>query len=150
MLKFGTMSQRFSRTMGMKNMGLSANQAVYNNSFAMQSPAKCFMGVQANRYFSGGKIVYTLTDEAPALATRALLPIYEKFARVSGVEMERSNISLAARVLCHFPELLTEEQRVPDALAELGVLAKKPEAVMVKTPNISASIPQLKLCIAEL
>ena len=150
MQKLGTMSQRFSRTMGMKNMGLSANQAVYNNSFAMQSPAKCFMGVQANRYFSGGKIVYTLTDEAPALATRALLPIYEKFARVSGVEMERSNISLAARVLCHFPELLTEEQRVPDALAELGVLAKKPEAVMVKTPNISASIPQLKLCIAEL
>jgi|TARA_B110000305_G_scaffold234295_1_gene292118 isocitrate dehydrogenase len=67
------------------------------------------MGAQANRHFSAGKIVYTLTDEAPALATRALLPIYEKFARVSGVEMERSDISLASRVLCQFPELLTEE-----------------------------------------
>ena len=108
------------------------------------------MSAQAYRNFSGGKIVYTLTDEAPALATRALLPIYEKFARVAGVEMERSDISLAARVLCHFPELLSEDQKVPDALAELGVLAKRPEAVMVKTPNISASIPQLKLCIAEL
>jgi isocitrate dehydrogenase len=98
------------------------------------------MGAEANRYFAN-KIVYTLTDEAPALATRALLPIYEKFARVSGVEMERSDISLAARVLCHFPEYLNEDQRVPDALADLGVLAKKPEAVMVKTPNVSASIP---------
>ena len=136
--------------MGMKNMFSGANQAVFNSSFGMASPARCLMGAQAHRHFSGGKIVYTLTDEAPALATRALLPIYEKFARVSGVEMERSNISLAARVLCHFPELLTEDQRVPDALADLGVLAKRPEAVMVKTPNISASIPQLKLCIAEL
>jgi len=101
-------------------------------------------------FASGGKIVYTLTDEAPALATRALLPIYEKFARVGGVEMERSDISLAARVLAHFPDYLSADQKVPDALADLGVLAKKPEAVMVKTPNISASIPQLKLCIAEL
>lgn len=64
--------------------------------------------------------------------------------------MERSDISLAARVLCNFPEHLNEDQRVPDALSDLGILAKKPEAVIVKTPNVSASIPQLKKCIAEL
>lgn len=85
MYKFGVISQRFSRTMGMKSTGLRANQAVFNNSFAMSSRVRCIMGAQGNRHFSVGKIVYTLTDEAPALATRALLPIYEKFARVSGV-----------------------------------------------------------------
>jgi hypothetical protein len=95
--------------MGIKYSCLSANQAVFNNSFAMASPARSIMGVQSHKCFSGGKIVYTLTDEAPALATRALLPIYEKFARVSGVEMERSDISLASRVLCQFPERLSEE-----------------------------------------
>jgi len=96
------------------------------------------------------KIVYTLTDEAPALATQSLLPIIEAFTAAAGVEVEPSDISLAARILAQFPDRLDEGQRVPDALAELGELAKTPEANIIKTPNISASVPQLKAAIAEL
>jgi isocitrate dehydrogenase len=96
------------------------------------------------------RIVYTLTDEAPALATHSLLPIIEAFAGVAGVEVEPSDISLAARILAQFPDLLDESQRVPDSLSELGELAKTPEANIIKTPNISASVPQLKAAIAEL
>jgi isocitrate dehydrogenase len=96
------------------------------------------------------KIVYTLTDEAPALATQSLLPIVEAFAGAAGVEVEPSDISLAGRILAQFPDRLDGDQRVPDALAELGELARTPEANIIKTPNISASVPQLKAAIAEL
>src|SRR5712672_1708922 len=96
------------------------------------------------------RIVYTLTDEAPALATHSLLPIVEAFAGAAGVEVEPSDISLAGRILAQFPDRLGDDQRVPDALAELGELAKTAEANIVKLPNVSASLPQLKAAIAEL
>ena len=96
------------------------------------------------------KIVYTLTDEAPALATQSLLPILRAFAAAADVEVEVRDISLAARILAQFPDALDERQRVPDALAELGELAETPEANIIKLPNISASTPQLKAAIEEL
>ena len=96
------------------------------------------------------RIVYTQTDEAPALATLSLLPIVRAFAAAADIEVESRDISRADRILAQFPERLSEEQRVPDALAELGELAKTPEANIVKLPNISASVPQLKRAIAEL
>jgi isocitrate dehydrogenase len=96
------------------------------------------------------KIIYTYTDEAPALATHSFLPIIEAFAGTAGVEVETRDISLAARILATFPDRLTDEQRVDDALAELGAMAKTPEANIIKLPNISASIPQLKAAIKEL
>ena len=96
------------------------------------------------------KIIYTKTDEAPMLATHSLLPIINAFASVAGVEIETKDISLAARVLSVFPEYLKEDQRVTDALAELGKLVKKPEANIIKLPNISASVPQLIDVIEEL
>src|SRR3954465_12017859 len=96
------------------------------------------------------KIVYTLTDEAPALATHSLLPIIEAFAGAAGVEVEPADISLAGRILAQFPDRLSEDQRVPDHLTELGELAKTPDANIIKTPNISASVPQLRAAIAEL
>ncbi|MEM7600987.1 MAG: NADP-dependent isocitrate dehydrogenase [Verrucomicrobiota bacterium] len=96
------------------------------------------------------KIIYTKTDEAPALATYSLLPIIQSFTKSSGIAVETRDISLAGRILSQFPDSLTEEQRVSDALAELGDLAKTPEANIVKLPNISASIPQMKAAIAEL
>ena len=96
------------------------------------------------------KIIYTETDEAPMLATYSFKPMVEAFASTAGVEVETRDISLAARVLAQFPDRLTDEQRVPDTLAELGELAKTPEANIVKLPNISASIPQLKATIKEL
>ena len=96
------------------------------------------------------KIIYTLTDEAPALATASFLPIVRKFAAAAGVDLETRDISLAGRILALFPERLKEDQRVTDALAELGALAKTPEANIIKLPNISASVPQLKAAIAEL
>ncbi len=95
-------------------------------------------------------IIYTKTDEAPALATYSFLPIIRAFASRTGVEIQSRDISLAARILSTFPEYLTEEQKVSDALAELGELAKRPEANIIKLPNISASVPQLKAAIAEL
>ena len=95
-------------------------------------------------------IVYTHTDEAPALATASLLPIVTAFAKAADVEIETRDISLAGRILSAFPERLSETQRVPDALTELGQLATTPEANIIKLPNISASIPQLKAAIAEL
>jgi isocitrate dehydrogenase len=96
------------------------------------------------------KIVYTLTDEAPALATHSLLPVVEAFAAAANVEVELRDISLAGRILALFPERLDAAQRVADALTELGELAKTPEANIIKLPNISASVPQLKAAIAEL
>lgn len=95
-------------------------------------------------------IIYTHTDEAPALATASLLPIVEAFAGAAGVPFETRDISLAGRILSLFPDRLTEEQRVADALTELGELANEPEANIIKLPNISASVPQLKAAIAEL
>jgi isocitrate dehydrogenase len=96
------------------------------------------------------KIVYTITDEAPALATYSFLPIVESFTKKASIEIQRKDISLAARVLANFSEYLSENQKVGDALTELGDLAKTPEANIIKLPNISASIPQLKAAIAEL
>lgn len=103
-------------------------------------------GAQANAY----KITYTLCDEAPALATYSFLPVVKRFAADAGVVVETSDISLAGRILATFPDFLQESQRQNDALAELGELCKKPEANIIKTPNISASIPQLVAAIAEL
>jgi isocitrate dehydrogenase len=96
------------------------------------------------------KIIWTEIDEAPALATYSLLPIVQKFAKGTGVEVEMKDISLSGRIIANFPENLTPEQRIPDYLAELGALSKTPEANIIKLPNISASIPQLKEAIAEL
>ena len=96
------------------------------------------------------KILYTHTDEAPALATCSLLPIVQAFTRAAGIAIEIRDISLAGRILASFPDTLTPERRHPDDLAELGALAKTPDANIIKLPNISASIPQLKNAIAEL
>ncbi|MEF3021618.1 NADP-dependent isocitrate dehydrogenase [Vibrio mimicus] len=95
-------------------------------------------------------IIYTITDEAPALATYSLLPIIQSFTASSGIDVETRDISLAGRILANFPEHLTEEQRIGDALTELGELAQTPEANIIKLPNISASVPQLKAAIKEL
>src|SRR5690606_35138975 len=95
-------------------------------------------------------IIYTHTDEAPALATYSFLPVVRAYASQAGVAVETRDISLAGRIIAVFPEYLTEEQRIPDALAELGELARTPAANIIKLPNISASIPQLKAAIAEL
>lgn len=99
---------------------------------------------------SKSKIIYTLTDEAPMLATYSFLPIVKAFTAPAGIEMETRDISLAGRILANFPEFLKEDQRIGDALTELGELAKTPEANIIKLPNISASIPQLNAAIAEL
>lgn len=99
---------------------------------------------------SNPKIIYTKTDEAPALATYSFLPIVKAFTKPCNIEVETKDISLSGRILSSFPELLSEEQKVADALTELGELAKKPEANIIKLPNISASTPQLKEAIAEL
>lgn len=96
------------------------------------------------------KIIYTKTDEAPALATYSLLPILNAFSSAAGISVESSDISLAARILSSFPEHLTETQKVSDALAELGELTLQPHANIIKLPNVSASIPQLKTAITEL
>lgn len=96
------------------------------------------------------KIIYTITDEAPMLATHSLLPIIKAYTDAAGVTVEARDISLAGRILAQFPECLTEEHRVDDALAELGALTLKPEANIIKLPNISASIPQMKAAISEL
>jgi len=96
------------------------------------------------------KIIYTKTDEAPALATYSFLPIVQSFTSVAGVEVETRDISLAARIMSAFPDGLTQEQKVSDDLAELGNLVKTPEANIIKLPNISASAPQLKAAIKEL
>ncbi|PCE63642.1 NADP-dependent isocitrate dehydrogenase [Sediminicola luteus] len=96
------------------------------------------------------KIIYTQTDEAPALATQSFLPIVKAFTKSSGIEIQTKDISLSGRIIANFPEFLNEDQRISDDLAELGDLAKKPEANIIKLPNISASIPQLKEAIEEL
>ncbi len=99
---------------------------------------------------SASKIIYTKTDEAPALATYSLLPILRAFTSSSGVQFESKDISLAGRILANFPDFLKDDQKITDALSELGQLATQPEANIIKLPNISASIPQLKEAIREL
>ena len=96
------------------------------------------------------RIIYTITDEAPALATVSFLPILRRFAAAAGVDVETRDISLAARILCKFPERMSDDQRVADDLAELGAMCLTPEANIIKLPNISASMPQMKAAIAEL
>ena len=96
------------------------------------------------------KIIYTQTDEAPALATYSFLPIVKAFTESAGVVVETRDISLASRILANFPDYLTEEQRQADALTELGQLAANPDANIIKLPNISASLPQLKDALKEL
>src|SRR3954467_12498641 len=96
------------------------------------------------------KIIYTQTDEAPALATYSLLPIVQAFTKHAGLNVETRDISLAGRILAVFSDLLPAAQRVSDSLSELGKLTLEPEANIIKLPNISASVPQLKECIAEL
>ena len=95
-------------------------------------------------------IIYTHTDEAPALATYSFLPIIQAFAQHADVKVETRDISLAGRVLAVFPDRLNDEQKVSDALAELGEMTQDPAANIIKLPNISASVPQLKATIAEL
>ena len=96
------------------------------------------------------RIIYTETDEAPALATQSFLPIVQAFTRVADIAVETRDISLAGRIIANFPDKLTEAQQQGDALSELGELAKTPDANIIKTPNISASIPQLRAAIKEL
>ena len=96
------------------------------------------------------KIIYTHTDEAPLLATYSLLPIISAYASTAGVAIETRDISLAGRIIASFPEYLEADQRIGDALAELGALTLRPEANIIKLPNISASIPQMKAAVAEL
>src|SRR6476646_11270256 len=95
-------------------------------------------------------IIYTLTDEAPLLATYAFLPVIRAFADAAGIDVKTSDISVAARILAEFSDYLTEEQRVPDNLAELGKLTQLPDTNIIKLPNISASVPQLTAAIKEL
>ncbi len=99
---------------------------------------------------TASKIIYTQTDEAPALATYSLLPIVQAFTKSSGIAIETRDISLSGRIIAAFPEYLAESQRIDDHLAELGQLTLNPEANIIKLPNISASIPQLKAAIKEL
>ena len=96
------------------------------------------------------KIIWTQIDEAPALATYSLLPVVQAFTQGTGIEVETRDISLSGRIIANFPDYLTEDQRIPDYLSELGELAKTPEANIIKLPNISASIPQLQAAIKEL
>ena len=96
------------------------------------------------------KIIYTQTDEAPALATQSLLPIVNAFTQAADITVETRDISLAGRIIANFPDNLTEQQKISDALTELGELAKNPEANIIKLPNVSASIPQLNAAIKEL
>ena len=99
---------------------------------------------------SATSIVYTHTDEAPALATYSWLPIIQAFTAVAGIKIQTKDISLAGRILANFPESLSDDQRCEDALAQLGEMAKTPQANIIKLPNISASIPQLTAAIKEL
>jgi isocitrate dehydrogenase len=116
----------------------------------MGSLRPVLLAANSDNQMTKSKIIYTLTDEAPALATHSLLPIIQAFTATAGVEVETKDISLAGRLIANFPDHLSADQKIEDALAELGSLATKPEANIVKLPNISASVPQLKATIEEL
>src|SRR5262249_13716396 len=118
------------------------------HSFARRTPSTLWTDNWMTN--TNSTIIYTHTDEAPALATYSVLPIIKAFTSTCGVNVETRDISLAGRIIAAFPEKLTDKQRTSDALAELGELCKQPEANIIKLPNISASIPQLKAAIAEL
>mmetsp|Transcript_11044 Transcript_11044/g.15865 ORF Transcript_11044/g.15865 Transcript_11044/m.15865 type:complete len:769 (-) Transcript_11044:296-2602(-) len=120
-----------------------ARRPMMTNSRALFSQMRAFSSVAP-------KIIYTKTDEAPALATYSLLPIIQAFTRASGIAVETADISVAGRILAHFSDFLTPEQKVQDELAQLGDLCLKKEANIIKLPNISASLPQLKAAIKEL
>src|SRR3954449_12532629 len=111
---------------------------------------KIFSVLDLGASVTDAKIIYTRTDEAPLLATYSLLPVIRAYAATTGVAVETRDISLAGRIIAQFPDRLPEGQRIDDALAELGELAKTAEANIVKLPNVSASIPQLKAAIEEL
>ena len=115
-------------------------------------PARRVMGGASTRAFLSSKptIIYTETDEAPALATYSLLPIVQRLTAPAGIDVVKSDISVAARILGQFPNNLKEEERLPDNLATLGEICKTPQANIIKLPNISASIPQLNAAITEL
>src|SRR5471032_1194813 len=109
-----------------------------------------FAAIRTPAMSAAPTIIYTKTDEAPALATYSLLPIVQAFTKAAGVAVETRNISLAGRILANFPENLTASQKIADELTELGALTLKPEANIIKLPNISATPPQLKAAIKEL
>ena len=125
--------------------GIHANanfqRVAFSNRHAMQA---------LNWMSTKPSIIYTETDEAPALATYSLLPIVTRMASPAGIDVKKSDISLAGRIICQFPKYLKDEERIPDNLAELGELCKKPDTNIIKLPNISASVPQLNAAIAEL
>src|SRR5215469_9439859 len=106
--------------------------------------------ISISEYMSSNKITWTKIDEAPALASHALLPIIRAYVKGTGVEVETADISLAGRIVANFPECLRADQKIPDELTRLGELAQTPDANIIKLPNISASIPQLRDAIAEL
>ena len=116
----------------------------------LRPSARKFTAMQGFRCMSTPTIVYTETDEAPNLATFSLLPIVKKMVGKAHINVVKSDISLAGRIVSLFPELMKPDQVIPDNLSELGELAQTPEANIIKLPNISASMPQLNECIAEL
>jgi isocitrate dehydrogenase len=133
-----------------KNVTIDNPGRLLTHPDARPHPQGTTFGQDTRNTMSTSKIIYTQTDEAPALATRSLLPIINAFTRTAGVAVETRDISLASRIIANFPDILTPEQQHSDALSELGELAKTPEANIIKLPNISASIPQLTAAIAEL
>eukprot|EP00607_Mallomonas_marina_P006885 CAMPEP_0182428560 /NCGR_PEP_ID=MMETSP1167-20130531/23110_1 /TAXON_ID=2988 /ORGANISM="Mallomonas Sp, Strain CCMP3275" /LENGTH=763 /DNA_ID=CAMNT_0024611523 /DNA_START=65 /DNA_END=2356 /DNA_ORIENTATION=+ len=124
--------------------------AIKRSSIAFVRSTKILNKAYVCRPLSVAKIIYTETDEAPALATYALLPVLRRYAETAGIKVEKSDISLAGRIISQFPDKVAEDKQIRDELAELGALCKTPEANVIKLPNISASIPQLNAAIAEL
>ena len=122
---------------------MEKDDKIIDFKFRVKKPEK-------TRQMTTSNIIYTMTDEAPALATYSLLPIVKSFTEAAGINIETRDISLAGRIIANFPENLKEDQKLSDALTELGELAKTPEANIIKLPNISASIPQLQAAITEL
>jgi isocitrate dehydrogenase len=122
----------------------------FDHAWPVPYVAGCIFSLNSITMPAQPTIIYTKTDEAPALATYSLLPIIQAFTKHSGIAVESRDISVAARILADFSDLLPAGQRVADNLAELGALTLKPEANIIKLPNISASVPQLKEAIAEL
>lgn len=130
---------------------MSQRRDFANFSNAQMMGCQCFaINMRLIMTISKSKIIYTKTDEAPALATYSLLPIIRSFTSSAGIEVELSDISLAARILSALGDLLPEDQQVPDALARLGALTQESSTNIIKLPNVSASIPQLREAIKEL